>query len=448
MMWLEHYKPQSLISIHDTIECARSSLLADQVSEFRQAHLELQARQEGSRWHRRQRRRLRYVGSKLKTRPAEALEQLQGFGEGVDFLEDAFAGLVADVRTYGYLPPHPTLMGLQVCGSTQEPASIGRNPLAYTLLINNLGCTPGVSAADIDPWLEPIRRPAELRDQPRHALIGADPDECRIRLLKTLEAERNRYHALAERVREEFDVPSLVEALNRVAILSEESARRAARSHTSARVAFHQASKALVKSLERDEEKGVGSLSTVPGPLPAGSDAVAEPPAEAGPRGEGTGPADVDQGPTNSPGAGPMPAERREDGLFSWKPENGIDATTPDQYKTVTYVDARVSDEGCAKMRQTGAQPAPEAAQTGANASAAAGPDQTPGADLEAGPAGTQEPVRRLTDWVPLSACRREGSLLTSDPEKEAAALDPRVEQATGYASLSVSGAEGAKPEG
>ena len=41
----------------------------------------------------------------------------------------------------------------------------------------------------IDQWLEPAQRPAALRDRPRHELTGADPHECRERLLKVLEAE-------------------------------------------------------------------------------------------------------------------------------------------------------------------------------------------------------------------------------------------------------------------
>ena len=126
--WHDYYKPQSLIAIHLTNECARSSLLADRTEQYRQAELEKDARQQEHGWNRRQRRRVRYLGVKLKTRPDEAVEQLQGFGQGVGFLCDAFEGLIDEVRTWGYLPPDVALLGLQVCGSTQEPASIGAIP--------------------------------------------------------------------------------------------------------------------------------------------------------------------------------------------------------------------------------------------------------------------------------------------------------------------------------
>ena len=271
----DYYNPQSPVAIHCTNECARASLLADRTDQYRQAELDKQVRQEEFRFNRKQRRRVRYLGVKLKTRPGEAVEQLQAFGQGVGFLSDAFNGLIDEVRTWGHLPPHVAVLGLQVCGCTPEPASVGRNDLAYTIQINNLGCTPGVPAAVIDAWLEPARRPAALRDRSRHALTGADPHECRQRLLAVLEAELDRLRDLAARVREEVDLPSLCEALNRASILTEESARRA-RSGAEARAMFHRASRELLKTLIQDREDGVGPLSSVLGPLSAGNDAGAE----------------------------------------------------------------------------------------------------------------------------------------------------------------------------
>ena len=45
------------------------------------------------------------------------------------------------------------------------------------------------------------------------------------------------------------------------------------------------------------------------------------------------------------------------------------------QDETITSVDARVPDPGCAKTRQTGAQTPPGPAQTGAKAAAESGPE-------------------------------------------------------------------------
>jgi hypothetical protein len=383
-LWRDHRQPEKLITAHLITECARASLLADQVAAFRQAELEIQAKQEEHKWTRRQRRRRRYLGIKIKTRPAEAVEQLQDFGEGVEFLVDAFAGLIDEVRTHGFLPPHQAMLAMQVCGCTLEPASIGRNPLAYTLLINNLGCAPAAAAADIEPWLEPVRRPAALRDLPRHALMGADPEECRRRLLAGLEAEHARCLALAPRVREDVDIPSLCEALNRVSILNEQSARRAARSHTEARVTFRQASNDLVKALDREKKNGVGPLSSVPGPLSsvpgplssvpgplsAGNDAEADVPPTVGvPESDGAGPAGPDCPLPTAADAGPRPARGQEDELFHGEPDNRLAPLTEVQDEAVTSVDAWVSGSGCAKVRNTGAQTPPEAAQTGAGAS-------------------------------------------------------------------------------
>ncbi len=148
--------------------------------------------------------------AKIKTSPGETVGQLKKFGRGVGFLFDSFEGLIAEVRTWGYLPPHLAEIALRVCGCASEPASIRDNPLAYAIQVNNLGCTPDVSAADIDPWLEPARRPAALGDRPRQEVMSSNPGECRERLLRALEDERDRLRDLEERVTREVDHPSLL----------------------------------------------------------------------------------------------------------------------------------------------------------------------------------------------------------------------------------------------
>jgi hypothetical protein len=371
--WRDAQNLQALITEHLSNECARSVLLADQVAGFRQAVLEKQARDQEYKWTRSQRRRARYLQTKLKTRPAEAVEQLQAFGSGLVVLIDAFQRLIDEVNELGFLTPPVVTRGLQVCGCTEEPAAIAGNPLGYTLLVNNLGATPGVSAADIEPWLAPGRRPAPLRDRPRHELVGADADECRRRLLAALEAERARLDALAERVHGEVDIPGLAEALNRVAILNDAAARSAARAHTEARVTFARSSKDLIKALER----GDGHLSSVPGHFSAGSDAKAEETAEAGVAraaaaveagldDQGAGPANPKQGQHETAGDGPSPVACGDDPEISRKPEDVADVPIGNCNETMTYVASPGSGPGCAKLRKTGAEGAPEAAQTGA----------------------------------------------------------------------------------
>jgi len=356
------------------------------------------------------------------------------------------------------------MLALQVCGSTKEPASIGRNPLAYTVLLNNLGCTPAVPAADIDPWLDPVRRPAALRDRPRHELIGADPDECRRRLLETLEAERHRLGLLAVRVREEVDLPSLREALNRVSILTEASARRAARSHTEARVTFHQASNDLVKTLARDEENGVGPVAAENGVVagaPTEADIPEQPareiaPGRAGPEGEEAGPAGVDCPLPTTTDAGRLPARRHEDKVFHAEPEDGVGHMTQVEDTSVTSVDARVHGSGCTKMRTTGAQTDPPPAQTGANAAAGV-TDQALGSDeperdqgpgtkdqgAEASPAGAADVEQSLPtapDAGPLPADRREDGFSATKPEKAIDVLIQNPDETITYVDARVPG--------
>ncbi len=365
--WHDFYQPQSPAALHYTNECARASLLSDRCAEYRQAELQKQVRDEERTWNRKQRRRLRYLMAKIKSVPGETLGQLKAFGLGVGFLFDSFEGLIAEVRTWGYLPPNLAEIALQLCGCTLEPASIRDNPLAYSIQVNNLGCTPGVPMAVIDLWLEPARRPAALGDRPRQEVMSSNPGECRERLLRALEDERHRLRDLEKRVRREVDGPSLLEALDRVSILTEETARRLARSQTEARTAFHQAWKALVKALAADRED-LGPSSSVRCPSCSGDVAVAE----AGSKGDEPGPAGADRPLTTETDAVPQPACRQADGLFADEPEKAPGRLTQAQDETITSVKLRVPAETSAKPAQTGAQTVPQAAQTGAMAAKSA----------------------------------------------------------------------------
>src|SRR5271163_3494002 len=84
--WHSSYQAQSPAVFHLVNECARASVTLDRAENFRQAELEEQTIAEKRTWIRKQKRRLRYLSSKLSYRPDEALEQLRGFGEGVAFL--------------------------------------------------------------------------------------------------------------------------------------------------------------------------------------------------------------------------------------------------------------------------------------------------------------------------------------------------------------------------
>jgi phosphoglycolate phosphatase-like HAD superfamily hydrolase len=343
-LWRQRYQPQSLIADHWATESARASLLSDQVAEFRQAQLEEQARREERRWQRQQRRKARYLTTKLKTRPDEAVEQLQSFGEGIVVLTDSFQRLIDEVHELGFLTPQVVTRGLEVCGCTEEPASIAHSPLAYMLLLNNLGAMPEVSAGDIERWLEPFRRPAPLRDLPRHELMGTNPQECRRRLLELLEAERARLEALGERVHYQVDIPSLADALNRVCILTDKSARRAAHAHTEARVTFRLSTNELVKALERDRKASVTGRSAAAGR--AGTEAPAAEEAgtvAAGFESQETGRTDEEPRLPEAPDERQVSANCHPDELLAPKPETATDTAMVDHDESITYVDARVS---------------------------------------------------------------------------------------------------------
>ena len=179
---------------------------------------------------------------------------------------------------------------------------------------------------------------------------------------------------LAERVRRGGRHTEPVRGADRASILTEESNRPdcAARSGAEARVTFHRAWSELTKTLSRDREDGVDPLSSDFGPLSAGDDAAAEGPPEAavvaepapavaavaaGLEGERAGPAGAGRPLPAGTDPGPPPTRSQEDGLFNSEPENRIGRMTLMQNESITSVDARVPDPGCAETRKTGRKP-------------------------------------------------------------------------------------------
>ena len=164
--WHSFYHAQSPAVFHLVNECARATVTLDRAENFRQAELEEQTIAEKRTWIRKQKRRLRYLSSKLSYRPDEALEQLRGFGEGVAFLIRSFENFCTDVQSHGFLSPEQVDRVFELCGALPGPASIRENPLAYFVHLFNLGCTPACLAPG-DRGLARARQ--SPRGAPRHS---------------------------------------------------------------------------------------------------------------------------------------------------------------------------------------------------------------------------------------------------------------------------------------
>ena len=68
------------------------------------------------------------------------------------------------------------------------------------ITLNNLGCTPGVPAAEIADWLAPAHRPEEMREMPGDEFMGDNAEECQETLLASLEDEIARLAELEGKV--------------------------------------------------------------------------------------------------------------------------------------------------------------------------------------------------------------------------------------------------------
>jgi hypothetical protein len=86
------------------------------------------------------------------------------------------------------LPSEDLQRAIALSGVVPTTASIRQNALAYSIQVNNLGCTPSVPAAVLEDWLKPAHRPAGKRDCQRDELIHDDPADCRDDLIGAFEA--------------------------------------------------------------------------------------------------------------------------------------------------------------------------------------------------------------------------------------------------------------------
>ena len=309
--------------MHLTNECARASLISDRCEGYRQSTIEQQTREESQKWHRGQKRKAERLAKELRGRPQSTVEKLKSFGEGTRLMIGCIQDLVHVGRTQGFLPADDLELALCMYGVTPTREWIRQDALAYLVNLYNLCCTPGVSSTVIEDWLKPANRPDVLQGLSDDQVIGLDADHNRELLVIELEGEVERLRVEADRLAREVDQPSLAAVLERALILSEEAARRVARSHGEARTTYHRASSALWPLLDREKKQGP--------PEPAGYDqddeveerAVPEPAsaAEAGDREEA---ASSQPAPGRVP-AVPGSARKEEAGVSENEPEDSSD---------------------------------------------------------------------------------------------------------------------------
>jgi hypothetical protein len=242
------------MAVHLTNECARATLTADRCDNYRQARIEEQTTGARRDWEERRERKVNRLARQVNDRPESAVKQLLTFGHGIRWMIVCFEEMLGEVQSQGFLAPDSLALGIKLLGISPVSARIRQNLDAYTISLYNLGCTPWVSATVIQEWMEPANRPDVLRELPEDQVIGRDAAENRELLVTALEDHVDRLRAEDERISRDVDWPSLASVMKKASILTEDDARRVARSHAEARATFHRASKDLIPALERDKE--------------------------------------------------------------------------------------------------------------------------------------------------------------------------------------------------
>jgi hypothetical protein len=324
--WNTWYGPGSPAAGYHAKQCARASVIGDRCERFARARIADQKRKAVRNFQRRGPRRVKSIMARIPLDRLGSVQALAEFSDGCRKLASILAGSIEFVSSRGYLLPEEIDTAIWAHAIWPVPESLARDVTAYTLYILNLGCTPGVAAAERDARLDPASRPPALRGLPCEALMPADPAVCGERLRALIQQKSDEYQAEADRLRKECDEPELARMLDEAEFLSDADARRWKRCHAEQRLTFRGSELALYKAIERDREASA-DRNEDPGatggasPEPQTPRGGCEPPGRegAGRAGEGLGPP-LDGGesvsprePRTAPEASPQIMDQKED---------------------------------------------------------------------------------------------------------------------------------------
>jgi hypothetical protein len=254
--WKARYRPESPAAEYHAKQYARSSVVADRCESFARARIADQKRKAVRNFRRRGPRRVKRILARIPKDRLGSVHALAGFSDGCRKLASILAGSIEFVSSRGYLHPAEIDTAIWAHGIWPVRESLPTDVTAYTLYILNLGCTPGVAAAELDARLDPASRPLALRGLSRDALMPADPTVCAAQLRALIQKQSDAYQAEAERFRQECDEPELARMLAEAEFLSDADSKRWQRCHAEQRISFLRSEAALYKALDRDREAG------------------------------------------------------------------------------------------------------------------------------------------------------------------------------------------------
>jgi hypothetical protein len=242
--------------VYHAQQCARASVVADRCERFARARIADQKRRAVRNFQRRGPRRVKSILARVANDRLGSIHDLASFSDGCRHLVEILAGSIAVVSARGDLLPEEIDGVVWAHGIGPVLQSLATDVTAYRLYILNLGCTPGVTTAELDARLDPAARPLALRALPREALLPADPQVCGEQLRALIQQKCDEYQAEADRLQKECDEPELARMLQEAEFLSDADARRWQRCHAEQRLTFLRSEQALYKALERDREAG------------------------------------------------------------------------------------------------------------------------------------------------------------------------------------------------
>jgi hypothetical protein len=256
--WDDFYNPQTPSQEHLVEQCVFAALLQKRVARSHCAAVADQVNRAEMELDERREKELRETAAVWSTSPKEAVAGLMRSAWGLEFLLTRWEHLGRVLRESGSWAADEEAEVIRLLGLVVEPGRGNPDLLAHwTVRFHNDLCRHGAKDHRVKFFLDPARCPASMRDHyEKHELPGRD--ECFTKLTGLVEQNLAVVRERLDRARPVAEAERLTCRERALTLRDEREARLMIRYQSEARLAFHRAYDALMKSLK----EGAGDVST------------------------------------------------------------------------------------------------------------------------------------------------------------------------------------------
>jgi hypothetical protein len=227
--WFDLKKPKTIEQEVLVEECFRGQLMQQRFHRARDRALIRQQEDGIAQWEDEQDEWLAELKDELvmgrQRTVAEIMDELRTFGAGVRYLIGELEGLGRALEGPGFWDRQQVWTAVRILRCSPGPATVAEDPDVYHLALCNFLCMPEPPQAEIERMLEPVNRPAELRETPRAALV-VPAAEARAELKEWVEKSLEELRLTEEKVVNEVDIPALQAMCDEAAVINDPAEAR------------------------------------------------------------------------------------------------------------------------------------------------------------------------------------------------------------------------------